>query len=260
MAWSVSSVSGRLRFALILAAILGPVPAFAQSGWSVDLAGERSSVTLGATDTTWSSQTVTAAFTWPRAGWHAAVERQQRGSSSDVAFSTGGYRRLGDWTIVGGASASPDASFWFRRSGDVELARRVVGTLVASAGYRVMDFAAATIHQVQPTLTWYNPRGEVQARVYVTRNATLHRTSSAVLLRTSTQVSSRLTLTGAVAAGDRIFDVASLATGSAHSWTARAAARVAITPRDSFEIGGGYAREKPTFRQRTFALSYRRAF
>jgi YaiO family outer membrane protein len=251
-----------------MATVLVPATAVAQSSpapqplrWSLQVGGEYSAVTQGTFETVWSSEIVTVAFLDEAAGgWHASVERQARGDASDMVVSTGGYRRLGDWTIGGNVSASPDASFWYRRAVDGELSRRIVGTVVASAAYRFMDFPAATIHQLQPAVTWYNPHGDLQARLYVTYNATQQRTSYALLVRTITRLNGRATFVGAVAAGDRIFDVASLAYGPAQSWTARGGLRVDLSRRNQIEFGGGYASERPAFSQRTIALSYRRAF
>lgn len=237
-------------------------PASAQvPGWSVGLGAERSAVTNGGVDTTWGSESLTIGFLRETAGgWRASLERQFRGDATDVVITTGGYRRLGDWTIGASASGSPDSSFWFSRAFDTELSRRIVGTLVASAAYRYMDFATAGVHQAQPALTWYNPRGELQARLYVTRNTTLDRTSLAMLLRTAVRLNDRVAVSGAVAAGDRIFDIASLAYGTARSWTARGGVRLQISRRNEIEVAGGYAHERPVFTQRTIALSYRRAF
>ncbi len=255
------SAGCRLLLVVVALVLCCPAGAAAQSGWSVQFAGERSAVTVDATDTVWSSQILTLGFTREAAGgWRASVERQARGDASDLVFTTGGYRRMGDWTIGGTAAGSSDASFWFSKAFDAELSRRLVGTVVGSVAYRYMDFAVAGIHQVQPAVTWYNPRGEVQARLYVTRNTTRDQTSSALLLRTTTRLTSRVGFNAAYAVGDRIFDVASLAYGPASSWTLRGALMLYLTRRDAFELGAGYAREDPSFTQRTFTFSYRRAF
>jgi YaiO family outer membrane protein len=259
----------RVAVALVMATVLVPAAALAQSTaapappprWSIQVAGEHSAVTDGSFETVWSSQIATVGFLDEAAGgWHASVERQTRGDLRDMVVTTGGYRRLGDWTIGGTVSASPDPSFWYRRAFDGELSRRIVGTVVASAAYRFMDFPAVSIHQLQPAITWYNPRGDLQARVYVTRNTTQQRTTFALLVRSTTRLNEHTTVVGAVAAGDRIFDIASLAYGTASSWTARGGLRLDLTRRNQIEIGGGYASERPAFTQRTIALSYRRAF
>ncbi len=222
---------------------------------------ERSSVSNGPAETVWATETVTIALADEAVGgWYGSVERQSRGGLNDTVFGTSAYRRLGDWTIGGGASASPSSTFWFRREADAELSRRIVGTIVLSTAYRFMDFPTAAIHQVQPAVTWYNPRGEVQARVYLTRNATHDRTSPAVLARSVVRLNKGVAVTGIFAAGDRIFDIASLAFGTARSWTARGGVRLNVSARNAVEIGAGFAHEEPGFSQRTIALSYRRSF
>jgi len=238
-----------------------PAVAAAQSPWSVQFGGEQSAVTNKGVSTTWSQQLLTLGFVREsEGGWRAVAERQERSGVANYVFTTGGYRRLGDWTIGGSVAASPDASFWFERAFDVELSRRIVGTLVASGAYRYMGFPAVTIHQVQPALTYYHSRGEVEARVFVTRNATRESTSLSLLLRTALRVNTRLELSGAVAFGDRIFDIASLAYGNANAWTARAGLRVFVSKRNELAIGGGMAREAPSFEQRTVIFGYRRLF
>jgi YaiO family outer membrane protein len=238
-----------------------PSQARAQSGWTVGISGERSSVSLGTFATTWSAEALEVKFVREASGgWLASLERQERTGRANYTFSTRAYRRLGDWTIGGGAAGTNDATFWFRRSFDGELSRRVVGTFVASAAYRYLDFPSASVHQVQPALTWYNPRGELQARLYATRNTTVDRTSYALLLRSAVRLNPRVALSGALAVGDRIFDMAALARGSTRGWTTRAGVRLNVTPRNELEVGGGYSRENPAFRQRTVAIAYRRAF
>jgi YaiO family outer membrane protein len=170
---SAHGVAGALpavvaRLGLVLGALLSAAPTVAtaqtQPGWSIQFTGERSAVTNGPTKTTWDSGVVTVGFLSEAAGgWHLSVEREERGGVQDMVLATGGYRRLGDWTIGGSVSGSPDSSFWYREAFDGELSRRIVGTVVASAAYRYMGFSAATIHQLQPAVTWYHPRGELRA-------------------------------------------------------------------------------------------------
>lgn len=252
----------RARLA-ILAAIVVVFPGIvaAQTGWTIDVGGERSAVTINDLDTVWSSERLQIG--WVReeaAGWFGGVERQGRFDRSDLVFSTSGYRRLGDWTLGGGAAGTADADFWFRRSVEAELSRRIAGTLVASGGYRVMEFSSATVRQAQPALTWYHRRSEVQGRLFITRNSNRSRSSTTGLVQSSFQVTPRVRLWGAVARGDRIFDIASLATGTATAWMVRGTLRIGIGQRNAIEIGGGYAREEPRFEQRTLAFSVRRSF
>lgn len=218
-------------------------------------------MTIDEVPTTWSQQTLTVGFLREtEGGWRAVAERQERSGVTDYVFSAGGYRRLGDWTVAGSVAATPQADFWFKRAFDVEVSRRVVGTVVASAAYRYMDFPTAEVHQVQPALTYYHARGDVEARVYATQNSNWDHPSFTVLLRTAFRMNRRLELSGAVARGDRIFDIASLADGGASAWTARVSLRVLVSARNEIAIGGGLAHEEPAFSQRTLTLAYRRLF
>jgi YaiO family outer membrane protein len=219
-------------------------------------------VTNHGVESGWSTQTVAFGFLQPEAGgFRAFGERRARYGLIDFVFGGSAYRRLGDWTVAGAVEGSPDATFWFRRAVEGELHRRVAGGWVASAAYRFMAFPAVDVHQAQPAITWYNARGEVQLRAFMTRNSTLDRTTWAALLRASVRLDPRFTLIAAAAGGDRIFDIASLAgDAGSGSWTVRGGLRIAVTPRNHFEVDAGFAGENPSFRQRTLAVSYRRAF
>jgi hypothetical protein len=95
-----------------LAVAAAPVPAAAQSGWTVDVGGERSSVTQEGVQSLWWTETAQLGWVKPEAGgWFGTVERQTRYGQSDVTISTSGYRRLGAWTIAGGVGASSNPSF-----------------------------------------------------------------------------------------------------------------------------------------------------
>jgi YaiO family outer membrane protein len=257
---------GRSRCAWLVlpALVLALVPArpvSAQSGWFVEMGGERSSVTDGTLKTIWSSEFATLGYRGETTGgWRASFERQTRGDLTDLVFTTGGYKRLGDWTIGGSAAGSPGSTFWFRRAFDAELSRRIVGGVVASVAYRYMRFPEVTVQQAQPALTWYHSRGEVQARLYVTTSSSRDTASLAMLLHASVQLNRHVGLSANVASGDRIFDIASLAYGPAPSWIGRAGIRLQLTRKNGIEIGGGYAHEDPLFTQRIVSLSYRRAF
>lgn len=234
---------------------------YAQPVWSLDVGVERSDVATGPTSATWETARVQMGVVRPETGgWFAAVERQRRGRLVDFALSTGAYRRLGDWTIAGGAAGSIEPTFLYGVSVEAEVSRRVVGTAVVSLGYRLLDFAAATVHQFQPALTWYHRRGEVQGRLYATRKGPRARSSLTGLWSTSFDVAPRLRVSGAVAYGDRIFDVASLPSAQAPARSMNIRARVAVTGHDFIEIGGGVAHEDPSFEQRTLSLMYRRTF
>lgn len=225
------------------------------------MGGEWSPVTINGVDTDWFSQHLQISWVHEESGgWFVGVERHERYGERDFVFSTSGYRRLGDWTIGGGMAATEDADFWFRRSATGELSRRIAGTVVASGGYCYFLFPSATVHQAQPALTWYHHRGELQGRVFITYNSTRTSTSLTGLLQSSLRISPRIRIWGAVARGDRIFDIQSLAAGTADAWVVRGTLRVGISRRFAVDVGGGYAREEPGFEQRTVAVSLRSNF
>lgn len=249
-----------LASVLIFAA---PAASGAQPAWNIDLGYERSSVTIAGAPTVWETSRVQASRVWPGAGgWFTAVERQHRGSLVDVALSTSGYRRLGDWTVAGGLAAAVKPEFLFRSSMEAVVSRRVWGTTVASVGYRRLDFAATDVHLFQPALTWNHARGEVQATLFITRKSQAASRGSSLtgLLTTFIDATPRLRLSGAVAYGERIFDVASLASAPATAHTLNGRARIGVTGHDFIEFGAGAAREQPSFEQKTVSLAYRRTF
>lgn len=244
-----------------LAACLCPADAAAQGPWSVRFGAEHSSITIGDTETDWEQQSVNLAYTnEAKGGWRGVVERHGRWGREDYVFTTGGFLRLGDWTVAGSASSTADAEFWFTRAWDAEVSRRLIGTMVASVGYRYMDFGVAEIHQAQTALTVYHARGSVEGRLYGTRNRTLDRDSLTVLGRSFLRVHPRVELAAAVAKGDRIFDIASLPEGRADAWTVWGGFVMKVTRRDEITVGAGMAREDPSFEQRTLTVAYRRLF
>jgi len=244
-----------------LVLLITPRLCCAQAAWTLDLGTERSLVTNGGVDTTWDTARVQVGLTRPAVGgWYAAVERQRRGRLSDFVPSLTGYRRMGDWTIGGGASGTPHASFLYRTSVDAQLSRRIVGTTVASIGYRYLGFRAVSVQQIQPGLTWYHRRGEVAGRVYLTRKGARGGHSVTGLFSTLFDVTPRVRFAISAAYGDRIFDVAALPTQNATASIVNGRVRIGVTRHDFVEVGAGVAHENPVFDQRTFSLVYRRAF
>lgn len=152
---------GHAGLALALWLLAASATAVAQtSPWAVDGGRERVRVTNGGAKSVWTTDRVQVSWVRPESGgWFAAVERQTRGSAVNVTPSVRGYARLGAWTVAGGGGVTPDAIFQYRYSVDAELSRRVVGTLVAGAGYRFLAFNGQDLHQWQPSLTWYHPKG-----------------------------------------------------------------------------------------------------
>jgi YaiO family outer membrane protein len=255
----------RLPFSLAawLCLLASSVPAAAQdsSPWSVGVSAERAGVAIGGTDQSWDTDRLQVSWSRPAdGGWFLSVDRLARNGITDLSFSTRAYRRLGDWTILVGGGGTPDAQFFYRGFAESELSRRVAGTLVASGGYRFLSFPSTGIHQLQPALTWYHPRGEVAGRLFVTRNGAEGRTTHAFLARTRYRVGPRLEMGGGFAFGDRIFDVSTLQTGLARARVGFATARIGVTAHDALELGATMAGEHPAFRYRSVTVGYRRTF
>ena len=184
----------------------GP-PAGAQgaSPWSAVLTTERADVSNSGNKEAWITDAFQLSRSQPESGgWFGSVERAKRNGVVDVTLATRAYARAGDWTFLAGGGATPDAHFLYRGFGEVEVSRRVVGSLVASGEYRFLAFPQADIHQVQPALTWYHRRGELGARLFVTRNVTQRRTTPALLVRTIYKAAPRLELSGGASYGDQI--------------------------------------------------------
>jgi YaiO family outer membrane protein len=251
------------RGCLVAALIALPAFSLAQSTtpWAVDIGRERAEVTNNGAVSIWTTDRAQVGWTRPDVGgWFGSIERQERGERVDVAVSTRGYRRAGDWTVGFGVAISPHAEFLYRYSADAEVSRRVAGTLVASAGYRYLAYRPFELHQVQPSLAWYHPKGDLQARFFLTRNADLDRTSPTMLVRTTFDAHPRVRVGGGAAVGDRIFDVTLLPIGSAQSRVAFASVRFGFTAHDAIEVGGWAAHEDPGFDFRSLSVGYRRMF
>lgn len=243
------------------AAAQTPAAQASASPWSVEATHDRATATNQGTRGIWTTDRLQLG--WVRAeqgGWFLSTERQTRGPLLDMSVALRGYRRLGDWTTAAGASVSPASDFLSRTSLDVEVSRRMVRTLVASTAYRYLDFRRLDVHQVQPALTWYHPRGDVESRLYLSHNTATGRTSPTLQLRTTYQARPRLQLAGGVAYGDRIFDIASLPSGTSHSRVGFASVRIGLTSRDSVSVGGASAHEDPAFEYRSLSIGYRRTF
>jgi YaiO family outer membrane protein len=244
-----------------LVLLITPRLCCAQTSWALDVGTERSLVTSGGMDTTWDTVRVQAGAARPEVGGlYAAVERQRRGRSSDFVTSVTGYRRMGDWTLGGGVSGAPHASFLYRAGVEADLSRRIAGTTVASIGYRHFDFRIVSAQQIQPGLTWYHRRGEVEGRLHLTRKEGLAGASVTGLFSTLFDATPRVRLAMSAAYGDRIFDVAAIPTQNATASMVNARLRIGVTRHDFVEVSAGMAHENPVFDQRTFGLVYRRTF
>lgn len=250
-----------IALSALLVAAMNVAGISAQSGrWTVDFTREQAVASTNDVPVTWTVDRFAAS--WSRVdagGLSLEVERQTRGDLGDLALRTYGYRRAGDWTFAGDMAIAPSADFLSRAGGGGEASYRAVGTLVASGGYHVRRYPVVTIHQFEPAVTWYRARGEMQARVFVTRDATLGRTSAATLFRAAYDVASRLRVGGGVSIGDRIFDIAPLAQ-DADGHLTYGEARVRITNRDFVLASVTIAHEDPGFTYVATTFGYRRAF
>jgi YaiO family outer membrane protein len=238
-----------------------PRAAAAQGAYYIEAAGDYSPVTIGLFEETWKNARLsTGFFEDGRAGWSASVERQQRNQLIDWNISSRGFRRNGDWTFSGGLGFGTDPSFSYRRSAEGELARTVVGSLVAQGGYRYLDFTGARVHLIQPGATLYLPHGDIGARYFIVRNATRGTTTGTLLVQATAAVHPRVRLGGGGAFGERIFDIAALSTPNAASWVGFAYAHFTLNPSWAVDAGFGRAHEDPLFSQATFTLGVRRSF
>jgi len=260
--WSVArAVTGSCVLAVLVAIPALPAAQSTTTPWAIDVTHEHVDVTTNGVDSVWTTNRAQVSWVRPEiGGWFGSVERQQRGSQVDASISARGYRRNGDWTLGGGGAVSPAADFLYRYAADGELSRRVVGTVVLSGAYRYLAFRTVTLHQVQPALAWYHPKGDVQARLFLTRNVEAQRTSPTVLVRTTFDATARLRLGGGAAYGDRVFDPTLLPTGRARSRVVFGNIRVGVTAHDAIDVGASFAHEEPAFDFRSFTVGYRRVF
>jgi YaiO family outer membrane protein len=248
---------------LLLSALIGALgltPVSAQGRPFVEWAGELSLVRSGAGDTTWNTSRVAGGIQDEgRSGWTLAAERHRRGDRRDWVGQASGFRRTGAWIVSGAVGLAADPDFLYRRSLEGELARIVGGGFVAHGGYRHLQFRDATVHLIEPAVSWYLRGHEVQARAFLVRNTATDEQSATVLLRASVEASPRVRLAGGAALGSRIFDAAAVGT-NADGWIAFGFARLAVTPRLSVVVGAGGAHEEPLFEQRTVSLGARWTF
>jgi YaiO family outer membrane protein len=253
-----AGVCGSLLLAIMM---LVAGPAMAQGSFFAEASGTYSPVDFGTVQQTWQSSRLSGGFLDEgRAGWTVGLQREQRDRLTDWTGSASGFRRSGDWTFSGGVGLGANPTFSYRRSFEGELARRVVGSLVAHGGYRYLDFTSASIHLIQPAVTLYLPHGDIGARYFVVRNATRATTTGTLQVHASVTVNPRLRLGGGSAFGERIFDIASLQTPTANAWVGYGYAHITASPQWSFDLSIGRAHENPSFSQGVLTLGVRRTF
>jgi YaiO family outer membrane protein len=218
-------------------------------------------VSLGSARTAW--WTGRAQVTYRRehkGGAFLAVEPLRRFDRTDTTLSAAGWRHLGAWSLSGEAGATPRADFHYRRSGEIEVFRRLSGPWVPHLGYRYFAFPAQSVSLIQPAVTRYGARSELLARISFADNATTGVHSASVLVRGRYDASPRVTVGGGIAVGERIFDVTALPRDPAPGWVAFAEARVAAGRATSVGILVRVAEEGSSFDQAALGLTYRRAF
>jgi YaiO family outer membrane protein len=238
---------------------LSATGAAAQNGPFLEASGEFSAVTIGQRSTTWRlGRVATGAQEEGRFSWTVAGERQQRADLVDWTAQMFGMRRAGDWTFSGTGGFTPDSHFLYRHSLEGEVARRIAAGLVLHGGYRHIVFPHATVRVAQPSVSYYFPHAEVQARLFVVRNATTAQRSETMLLRGSIEASSRLRFAGGAARGARIFDVAALRDVRGNAWIAYGGVRFLLNPAWTLEVTAGRSHEDPLFSQGTGSVRVRR--
>jgi YaiO family outer membrane protein len=255
----------RMFLAIALSAFLGTAasPARAQQvpQWSADLTAQRAPVTNGGHDDTWATDGIQARWVEPgKAGWLVTIQRERRYDLVDNTIYTEGYVRADKWTLLAGAGGTPDAAYMYRMTAGGEISRIIVKSTVGSVGYRYFQFPGAHVQQLQPAFTWYHAAGEIQGRLFVTRNMTLDRTTATGLVRALHDINTRLRIGGGFAYGDRIFDVAALAAPSGRAHQAYGNVRIRLTGHDFVQVGVSLAHEEPAFTYRSLLLGYRRSF
>jgi YaiO family outer membrane protein len=230
------------------------------TGWALDVSGDRAGVRSGASRTSWWSGH--AQITYRReskGGFLVAVQPLRRFGLSDTTFMAAGWRHSGPWSVYAGVGATPRADFHYRRSGEVEVYRRVAGPWVAHANYRYLVYPSQSVHLLAPSVTRYGGRSEFHARLTLGRNTT-HKGSKSALVRGYLDVNPRLRLGGGVAFGERIFDVTALPRDSARGFLVFVDARVAIGGGYSVGVLARVAEEGSSFDQTAVGLTFRKTF
>ena len=245
----------------IVLTCVGGTPVFGQTGPFVEVSGDLSPVQIGGANVTWQVAHLAAGVQQDgQFGWMATADRHQRGSLFDLSVGASGFRRMGAWTMFGSGAFVDSPHFLYRRSLEGELSRSLIGTLVAHAGYRHLEFPDSTVRILQPGLSWYFARGVLETRGFFVRNMTTRTDNASVLVRGTVDATSRVRVMTGFARGARIFDVSTLTNTDADAWVAFGSVRFDVAPQWGVELGIGGAHEDPFFSQRTMSIRLRRTF
>lgn len=254
----------RIVRALVAGISLGafPVITLAQDGWSVDVGTEPSAVKVNDRSQTWWTNRIQATYRESAIGGvFVAAESQTREDVTDGLVSAGGYRRLGDWTIIGQAGGGIDTDFVTRFFVEPQISRRLFGTFVGQAGYIYREFQQSRSHVGSLAGIQYFTKGELEIRTSYGRSLPLERPIRVFSLRGLWDDGSALSYGGTVAYGDNLFDAVNVPGAAGNrGWAINANTRYRFDDRNSVRLDLTTGREDPAFRQHTLGLSYRRSF
>ncbi|MBA2352389.1 MAG: YaiO family outer membrane beta-barrel protein [Burkholderiales bacterium] len=252
------------RIARALIAILGAFPAivFAEGIWSIDVGTEPSFVEVNDRDQTWWTNRIQATYRDSAVGGvFVAAESQTRESVTDPLFSAGGYRRLGDWTLIGQTGGSIDPDFVSQFFIEPQISRRLFGTFVGQAGYLYREFPQSHIHVGSLSGIQYFKKGEVELRTAYGKSLPLDRPIRVWTLRGLWDDGSAWAYGGTAAFGDNLFDAVNVPGAAGNrGWAVNINTRYRFDDRNSVRLDLTSGREEPAFRQHTLGLSYRRSF
>ncbi len=254
------------RVTQTLAAVISlgafPVVAVAQDGWSIDVGTEPSFVTVNDRSQTWWTNRLQASYRDSSVGgFFVAGESQTRESETDGLISAGGYRRLGDWTIIGQAGGGVDTDFVTQFFVEPQISRRLFGSFVGQAGYIYREFEQSRSHVGSLAGIQYFTKGELEIRTSYGRSLPLERPIRVFSLRGLWDDGSALSYGGTVAYGDNLFDAVNVPGAAGNrGWAINANTRYRFDDRNSVRLDFTVGREDPAYRQRSLGLSYRRSF
>ena len=216
-----------------------------------------STVSLGGVHDTWHVEHAEVSRTIPEESRiFLAAESHSRFDDLASALIAGGYRHFGPSTISGDVGFGSGAPFLYRSSVEIEGWREMWPHWVPHLSYRYLHFESTDVHLLSPAITHYSPDGEIESRVFLSRNTIRDATNLTYLLRGIWSRTPKLQLGGGVAIGQRIFDISTLNTTDGRGFYVYADGRVRVSPHGFFGMNLSTAAEHPRFRQRTVGFSY----